>query len=111
MAIAPARHEREAARRVDVREVEPPGEQACERVLGDARWRAPFERADERDADRPGIEALCVGADDVPRDPAEPSLIDGSEAVDEEVVADVVPAVPLDVVELDRPDDRRRLGP
>ena len=38
------------------------------------------------------------------------ALVDGAEAVDEKVVADVVPAVPLDVVELDRADDRGRLA-
>ena len=66
--------------------------------------------AEHGDADRAGVEPLRVRADDVPLDAAVPALVDGAETVDEEVVADVVPAVALHVVELDRLDDRRRLG-
>ena len=66
--------------------------------------------ADHRDADRAGVEPLGVRSDDVLLDPAVAALVDGAEAVDEEVVADVVPAVPLHVVELDRLHDRGRLG-
>jgi hypothetical protein len=47
-----------------------------------------------------------VGTDNVPVDPSVPALVDRAEAIDEEVVADVVPAVALDVVELDRLERR-----
>ena len=63
--------------------------------------------ADQRDADRAGVEAQRVRADHVAIDPAEPSLEDLAVSVDEKVVADVVPAVSLHVVELDPLDDRR----
>ena len=96
--------------RVDVRDVEAPGEERGQRA---ARLRGDRERAvlaEHRHADGAGVESLRVRADDVALAPAVAALVDGAEAVDEEVVADVVPAVPLHVVELDRPDDRRRLG-
>ena len=48
-------------------------------------------------------------SDHVPRDPARAALEDLAEPVDQEVVADVVPAVPLHVVALDRADDRLQL--
>ncbi len=63
----------------------------------------------ERDSDRAGVESLRVGADHVPVDPAAAALVDRAEAVDEEVVADVVPAVALDVVDLDAAHDCRCL--
>ena len=64
---------------------------------------------DHRDADRARVEAADVRADDVPVDAAVAALVDRAVAVDEEVVADVVPAVRLDVVDLDPAHDRRRL--
>ena len=64
---------------------------------------------EDRNANRAGVEALGVSADDVPVDTPVAAFEDGPEAIDEKVVADVVPAVPLHVVELDRPHDRRRL--
>ena len=90
--------------------VEPPGEQAGERVSRRAGHceRAVF--AEHRDSDRAGVEALRVRADDVLVDPAAATLEDLAEPVDEKVVADVVPAVSLDVVDLDRLHDRRRLS-
>ncbi len=104
------RDEGERRRRIDVRDVEPPREQGRE---GLARLLRDGERAvltEQRDANRTGVEPLGVGADHVPLDPAVAAFEDLAEAVDEEVVADVVPAVSLDVVELDRTDDRGRLG-
>ena len=47
---------------------------------------------------------------DVPVDSAEPALVDRPEAVDEKVVTDVVPPVPLDVEQLDPLHDGRGLG-
>ncbi|MCG6496389.1 SgcJ/EcaC family oxidoreductase [Kitasatospora sp. A2-31] len=43
-------------------------------------------------------------------DPAGPALVDGAAAVDQEVVADVPPAVALDVVLVDRPDHLWRVA-
>ena len=92
----PPRRRVERRERVDVREVEPPGEQLRERV---ARGRAGSARVaivpDHGDADGAGVEALRVGADDVPVDAAVATLVDRAVAVDEKVVADVVPAVRL----------------
>ena len=67
------------------------------------------EVPDQRDADRAGVEALRVRADHVLVDAAAATLVDRAEAVDEKVVADVVPAVSLHVVDLDPAHDRRRL--
>ena len=69
------------------------------------------EVAHHRDAERAGVEPAGVRPDDVAVDAAGATLVDRAEAVDERVVADVVPAVALDVVELDRAHDRRRLEP
>ena len=62
--------------------------------------------ADVGDADAAGVEAERLGADHVARDPAVAALPDLAEAVDEVVVADVVPAVRLHVVGVDRAEDR-----
>ena len=91
-------------------EVEPPGDQRNERGPRGRRDRRRGVVADQRDPDRAAVEPLRVGADDRPRDPAVAALEDLAVLVDEEVVADVVPAVALHVVELDRPHDRGRLG-
>ena len=109
-ASVPARDERLRRRGIDVCEVEPPREQRRERAarLGGDRQRAVL--TEHGDADRSSVESLRVRADDVPLDAAVPPLVDGAETVDEEVVTDVVPAVALHVVELDRLDYRRRLG-
>ena len=70
------------------------------------------ERAEDRDARRARVEALRVCADDRKVDAARATLVDPPEAVDEEVVADVVPALRVAVVLGDRQDDRRRVvGP
>ena len=55
----------------------------------------------------PVLNPSRVGADDVLPEAPPPSLVDDPESVDERVVPDVVPPVALDVVELDRADDRR----
>ena len=54
----------------------------------------------------PVLKPERVRADDVAVDAPEPPLVDRPEAVDEKVVADVVPAVPLHVEELDPLHDR-----
>ena len=111
VALAAAGDEREERRRIDVREVELPRDDARDRVERcSGRLRAPV-RPEERNPDRAGVEAEGVSADDVPVDASVAPLVDRAEAVDEKVVADVVPAVPLDVEQLDAPHDRRRLRP
>ena len=92
-----------------MRDVQPPGEQPRERTLRGGRDRARRVVADHGDADRARVEPLRVGADHVPVDSARPALEDVAEPVDEEVVADVVPAVSAHVVELDRAHDRGRV--
>ena len=69
------------------------------------------EVAHHRDAERARVEPLRVRPDHVPVDASVAALVDRPEAVDERVVADVVPAVPLHVVQLDRPHDRGCLEP
>ena len=93
-----------------MREVEPPRKQAREGLLRGGGGRASVVAADQRDADGACVETLGVSADHRPPDSAVPAFEDLAVLVDEEVVADVVPAVPLHVVELDRPHDRGRLG-
>ena len=66
-------------------------------------------RPEQRDPDRAGVEPLRVRADDVPLDAAVAALEHLPVLVDEKVVADVVPAVALHVVDLDPAHDRRRL--
>ena len=100
-------HERE---RIDVRHVQPPGEQLDERR---ARGRRDADRAvvaDQGDPGRAVVETERVGADDRLVDPAVAALEDLAVLVDEEVVADVVPAVALHVVDVVPAHDRRRLG-
>ena len=99
----------ERRQRIDMREIELPRQQLLER--------APRRRADPRrvvvaehgDADRAGVEAHRVRADHRPVDSAVPPFEDLAVLVDEEVVADVVPAVRDDVVDLDPAHDRGRL--
>ncbi len=55
------------------------------------------------------VEAVGVRAEDGPVDAALAALEDGAALVDEEVVADVVPAVDLGVVRVDAAHDRRGL--
>ena len=97
-------------KRIDVRDVEAPSEQADERVTLRGRRNGLDVVPDQRHADRAGVEPLRVRTDHVPIDAAAATLVDRPEAVDEKVVADVVPAVSLHVVDLDSTHDRRRLG-
>ena len=86
-----------------MREVEPPGEQPRERVLGGLRRGAGAvrSRAGRRRPSR--VLKPCAWAPTTLRStPPYATLVDRPEAVDEKVVADVVPAVALHVVELDR---------
>ena len=82
-----------------------------DRLLCRCRGSGAPVRPEQCDADGAGVEPLRVSPDDVAVDTAEPALVHGAEAVDEKVVADVVPAVPLHVEELDALHDRRCLGP
>ncbi len=93
-----------------MRDVEPPGEQLHERPPGGVADGRRAVLAEHCDPDRAGVEALRVGADDCLVDPPVAALEDLPVLVDEEVVADVVPAVPLHVVQLDPAHDRGRLG-
>ncbi len=88
-------------------DVQAPREQRAERVFRLARRCLRGVRADDGDADRACVEPLRMRADDVAPHPAATAFEDLAVAVDEKVVADVVPAVGLDVVELDAAHDRR----
>ena len=95
--------------RIDVGDVEPPGDQVRQRPLRSLRKRGVTEVPDHRDADRPGVESLGMRADHVALHAAVPPLEDLPVAVDEEVVADILPAVAPHVVQLDAANDGRRL--
>ena len=73
--------------------VEPPGQELLEPFSAAAGGGGVLVRAEHGDTDGAGVEAERVGADDVPVEAAVPALVDRAEAVDERVVADVVPAV------------------
>ena len=66
-------------------------------------------RSEHGDADRAGVEPFRMRADDGLVDAAVAALEDLPVLVDEKVVADVVPAVALHVVDLDPAHDRGRL--
>ncbi len=68
------------------------------------------EVAEHGHTHRRGVEPGSVGADHIAGGASSPTLPDASEAVDEEVVADVVPAVDVHVVRLDPPQHGRHLG-
>ena len=106
----PGRAPAEGRRRVDVRHVQAPGEKTRQRRLRGRRRRGGVVVPDQRDAGRALVEALGVRSDDVAVDPSEAALEDLAVLVDEEVVADVVPAVREHVVALDAADDRGRPG-
>ena len=67
-------------------------------------------RPEQRDADRARVEAPRMRADDRLVDASVAPFVDRAEAIDEKVVADVVPAVALHVVQLDSLHDRGSLG-
>ena len=81
-------------------------EQLGHRVDGVGRLRDAGERADVRDAGRDAVVALRLRADDGLVDPALAPLEDLAVAIDEEVVADVPPALRVAVIAADRADDR-----
>src|SRR5207302_1995773 len=95
--LAATRHDSDRRERIDVGDVQPPGEETGERVLRRLRGSDVAVRAEDGDARRAPVEAERVGAHDVPLDTPVPPLVDRAEAVDEVVVADVVPAVRLNV--------------
>ena len=66
--------------------------------------------SDHGDADAAGVEALRVRPDDRAVDAARTALVDAPVGVDEEVVANVVPAVRAHVVGVDRADDGRHVA-
>ena len=101
----------ESRRRIDVGDVEAPSEQPDERGALGGCHRGRTVIADQRHAARALVEALRVRSDDVAVDASVPTFEDLAVLVDEEVVADVVPAVREHVVALDAADDRRRLRP
>ena len=68
------------------------------------------EASDHRDPDGAGVEPPRVRADDVLVGAAVAAFVHSAEAIDEEVVADVVPAVRLHVIQLDASHDRGGLG-
>ena len=91
-------------------DVQSPREELRERVQGGARRSRVVVRPEDRNTARPGVETLRVCANDVLVDATVTTLEDLAVPVDEEVVADVIPAVPLHVVHLDAAHDRGRLG-
>ena len=111
VAVTAAGDEREKRGRVDVGEVEPPGDDLGDRLLRRDGRSDVLVGAEKSDADRAGVEAHRVRADDVAVDASETTLVDRPEPVDEKVVADVVPAVSPDVEELDPLHDRGGLAP
>ena len=91
-------------------EVEPPRDEPRDRGLCRRRRLGVAVCPEERDSNGARVEPQCVRAHDVSIDSAEAALVDRPEAVDEKVVADVVPAVSLHVEELNPLDDRGGLG-
>ena len=94
--------------RVGAVEEQPPGQQRHDRIDRGLGWASRPEVAQHRNAHRAGVEAVGVRADhgDLGKVAARPGP---PEPVDEKVVADVIPAVGVDVVGLDRPDHRRHV--
>src|SRR5690242_13633821 len=89
--------------------VETPGDQGCECALLRLRRHRGGEVPEQRDPRRAGVEPLRMRADHIALDTTSAAFVHGAETVDEKVVADVVPPVPLHVVDLDATYDRRRL--
>ncbi len=87
--------------RVDARHAELPGEQRAVGPQHRLRGARGLEVADRRHRERVVVVAEGVGADDRARDPAVAALPDPAELVDQEVVADVAPALGLGVVRVD----------
>ncbi len=91
--------------RVDVGNVEPPRQNLHERGALWGCQAGAVVVADQSHPDRAIVETHRVSADDRLVHPAVAALEDLAVLVDEEVVADVVPAVAEHVVELDSADD------
>ncbi len=86
-----------------------PGQEPGDRLERLGRGRHVTVRADDRHAGRAGVVALRLRADDRLVDASGAALEDLAVAVDEEVVAQVVPAVGVAVVLRDAEDDPRRV--
>ena len=86
-----------------------PADDPAERVDPGDRERHVGERAERGHAGRDAVEALRLRADDRLVDPARAALEDLAVLVDEEVVADVAPAVVVAVVLGDAEHDPRRV--
>ena len=84
-----------------------PADQPRQRLHRGRVERQVGERAEAGDAGRVAVVALRLRADDGGLDAARAALEDHAVAVDEEVVADVVPAVGVAVIARDAEDDRR----
>ena len=109
---AAARGHHDLALGRDAVERELPADQARQRVHPRLGEQHGAERPDRRDTGRDGVVALRLGADHGLVDPARAALEHLAVLVDEEVVADVVPAVGVAVVARDpEHDPRRLLGP
>ncbi|MGC0330664.1 hypothetical protein RKD23_003654 [Streptomyces sp. SAI-170] len=106
--------EGDRAGRVGAVQAELPRGHAGDGLQGGVRGGAGDVVAEDGDAGRLTVEAVGVRAQHRLVDAALAALEDGAALVDEEVVAEVVPAVALGlrvgVVRVDAPDDRRRLG-
>ena len=86
-----------------------PGQELDDRPLRLGCRRLAGVVADRGDRGRLGVEALRLGADDRALQSSGAALVQRPEAVDQRVVADVVPAVAVDVEAADAEDDRGRL--
>ncbi len=105
----PAGHARRSGR-VHVVDVELPGKQLLERREGGGGRRTRGEGPHQGDARAARVEAQRVSADDPLADAAVAPLVDGAEAIDEEIVAEIVEARALDMVVVDGAHDGRRLA-
>ena len=86
------------AQRVGAVQRQLPREQVTHGGQRGGRRRHRGVRPDHRHARRPGVETTGVSSDDGPLQAAVAAFVDAAELVDEEVVADVVPAQALRVV-------------
>ncbi len=96
-------------RGVDPVQAELPGEERAVGLEHHLGRLDDVEVADRRHRERVVVVAQGVGTDDGLVDPAVTPLPDPTEAVDEEVVADVAPAAGLHVVGVDAAEDPRHL--
>src|SRR5665647_1514317 len=91
-------------------EVELPGEEPLVRIGHGLGNPCDIEVADGRDARGPPVVVQGLGADDRLVHPAEATLPGPAEAVDQEVVPDVVPTQALHVIGVDATDHLRHLA-